>query len=214
MSDESLKMPKMDMKDIDVGNAFQQFLGVIKLDKTVIGKVAQNEKGGTVAALFLLIGVIAGPLAQLAFGIRVFNVVVRPDITATITGSLVALVSALLTILVTTLVATKLFKGAGSFAAYFRVIGLAYGLNVLNIVVSLVPGFGVFIALIVGIWMLAIAFTTIKSVFHLDDTNAVLTIVVTIVAFFLLGAAVASLGLGVATTQMNTLDLSDLSISY
>lgn len=214
MTDDSMKMPKMDMKDMNVGNAFQQFLGIIRLDKKVIEQVAVNEKGGPAAALFLFVGVALTPLLQAIMGIRVFNTVIRPDMTSTLMTIVGALVAAALGFAVTTLVATKLFKGKGTFPGYFRVVGLAYGLNVLSAVGVLVPGLIALVPLIVGIWGLVVGYTVLKSVFHLDNTNAVLTIIVTVVAMFVIMAVLGALGLTAAINQAPNIDFSDISISY
>lgn len=214
MTDDSMKMPKMDMKDMNIGNAFQQFIGIVKLDKKVIEGVAKNEKGGAAAALFLLVGVAATPLLQAVIGIRVFNTVIRPDLTATLMGIVTALIAAALGFVVTTLVATKLFKGKGTLAEYFRVAGLAYGLNILSAIVVLVPGLVALVPLIVGIWGLVVGFVVLKTVFHLDNTNAVLTIVVTVVALMVVAAALGALGLTAAINQAPSMDLSNISVSY
>lgn len=213
MNDDSMKMPKMDMKDMNIGNAFQQFLGIMKLDKKVIAEVAANEKGGVAAALFLVVGVAVTPLLQAIMGIRVFNTVVRPDMTSTLMGIVGGLVAAVLGFVVTTLVATKLFKGKGTLASYFRVVGLAYGLNVLSAIGVLIPGLIALVPLLVGVWGLVVGYTVLKSVFHLDDANAVLTIIVTIVAIVVIMAILGALGLTAAVSQAPSFDFNSISIS-
>ncbi len=212
MTDDSLKMPKMDMKDMNVGNAFQQFLGILKLDKKVIEAVAKNQGGGPAAALFLLVGVALGPISQAIFGIRVFNAVIRPDISSVLVSIVGGLVAALLGFLVTTLVANRLFKGKGSFAEYFRVAGLAYGLSVLTVLSTFLPGLAALVGIVVALWGLVVGYVVIKNVFHLDDTNTVLTIIVTVVAIILIGAIVGSLGLaggyGAGMSEMGSFDFS------
>jgi len=208
--DESMEMPKIDMKDVDLGGAFKQFLEVIKLNKKAIEGVAGNKKGGAVAAIFLVAGSIAAPLAQLIFGVRFLNVVYRPDVVSILIQAAIAIVIAVLVIFITTIVANKLFKGKGSFADYFQVMGLAYGLNVLMFLGPILPSLAPLISLVVGIWVLIISFYALQSIFKLDNTNAVLTIIVTIVAFFVLGAVVAALGFGAA---YNSVDLSNISIN-
>lgn len=214
MTDDSMKMPKMDMKDMNVGNAFQQFIGIIKLDKKVIESVAKSDKGGPAAALFLLVGVAATPLVQMLVGIRVFNTTIRPDLSSTLMGILGALIAAGLGFVVTTMVATKLFKGKGTLAQYFNVVGLAYGLNVLGAIGVLIPGLIALVPLVVGIWGLVVGYVVLKTVFHLDNTNAVLTIIVTVVAMFVIMAVLGALGLTAAINQAPNIDLSNINISY
>lgn len=214
MADDPLKMPNIDMKDVDVGNAWQQFLGIIKLDKKVIESVAGNKKSDTVAGIFLLIGVVAVPLAHAVFGMNVFGGLVRIGFTAMLTSMLGMLISVVLSLLVATFVAVRLFHGKGSFVQLYRVLGLAYALNVLNVLGVLLAGLGVFVSLIVMVWMLLIIFHALKYVFHLDDTNAVLTIVITVVSFLLLGQILLSLGFPMGSSYLMTVDFNRISITY
>ncbi|HLG25460.1 MAG TPA: Yip1 family protein [Candidatus Gracilibacteria bacterium] len=214
LSGPEMKMPKMDMKDLNVGGAFQKFLGLLKLDKKVIEEVANDEKGGVSAALFLLVGVVAGPLVGWLVGVRVLGVTVRVDLGVMLGQVVFALVISVLTIFITTLVANKLFKGHGTFAQYFRVMGLANGLGVVNVVGSLMFSLAMIAGLVAGLWMLAIGFTAIKAVFKLDDTNAVLTIIVTVVAYVVLGAVVSALGFAGATAGLSSSSLSGVSLTY
>lgn len=211
MQDDSMKMPEMDMKDVDFGNAFQQLLAILKLDKAMIKKVADNKKGGATAAIFLLIGTATLPVLQMIFGIQILNQTFRPDIVATLAGILSALISALLGYVIITLVATKLFKGKGSFAQYFRVGGLVAGIGVVSGLMVFVPALGAIISLVVGLWSLVVGYVVLKEVFHLDDKNAILTIIVAAIAIVVINGVLANLGLGGAASQA-TFDLS--SVSY
>lgn len=211
--DDSLKMPEIDMKDVDFGNAFQQLLAILKLDKTMIKKVADNKKGGGTAALFLLIGTAVTPLAQMIFGVRLLNVTVRPDLVATLLSILSALIGIVLGYFVMTIVANKLFKGKGTFAQFFRVMGLVAGINVVMLLAVFVPGLGALLGVVVGIWGLVVGYTVLKTIFHLDNTNAILTIIVTVVAFFVINAILAAIGLTGAASQAG-FDVSQISISY
>jgi len=213
-TDPAMEMPKIDMKDVNVGNAFQQFVSIMKLDKKAIEAVAKNEKGGAVAGLFLLVGAIAGPLAGWLFGTRLGPIVVRSQLSEMLVGAVFAVVIAALTIFITTLVATRLFKGKGSFAEFFRVMGLVYGAYVLNILGGLVPALSPIIALVVAIWVLVVSYVAIKTVFKLDDTNAVLTIIVTVVAYLILGALVGSIMVSVGLSSMAGMDYSNISVRY
>lgn len=207
-----MEIPKIDMKDVDFGGAFKQFLEIIKLNKKAIESVAANVKGGASAAVFLVAGAIAVPLGSLIFGYKFLNVVYRPDIVPVLIQAVLAVVMTGAVIFVTTLVANKLFKGKGSFPEFFRVMGLAYGLNILALLGMAVSSLYPLIALVVGIWVLIIMFYSIQIVFKLDNTNTILTIIVTVVAFVVLSAVIASLGYGAAAPS--SLDLSSLSIRY
>lgn len=209
--DETMEMPKIDMKDVDLGGAFKQFVEILKLNKKVIEGVAGNAKAGASAAIFLLVGAAAAPLAQFIFGVRFLNVVYRPDIVHVLVQWLLAVVMAVGVIFVTTVVANKLFKGKGSFAGYFKVMGLMYGVNVLTAVGFLVPALAPLLGLVVGIWMLVVSFYAIQAVFKLDNTNTVLTMIVAVVAMVAIMAVIGSLGYGAA---YSTIDLSNISVRY
>jgi hypothetical protein len=202
-STEPIEMPQIDVKNLDVKNAFQQFVRIIKLDKQAVEDVSKDKKGDTVALFSLILGAIASPLAMGIFGITVLGITIRPNLTDVVMQSVLAIIMAGLTLFITSMVALKLFKGHGSFSEYFRVGGLVYGLNVLGILSFIVPSFGPLIGLVIGIWMLVINYIAIKTIFKLDDTNTVLTMIVTIIVFFLLAAVIGSAGFGVMSSSAN-----------
>jgi hypothetical protein len=199
--DESIEMPKIDIKDVNLGNSFQKFLQIVKLDKKAIEDVSKDKKGATGALIFLVVGALASPLAMAIFGVTLFGITVRPAIGDVFIQAILAVIMAGLVIFITSLVAIKLFKGHGTFSEYFRIAGLTYGLNVIGIISFIIPSFGMLIGLLVGIWMLVINYIAIKIVFKLDDTNTVLTMIVTVVVFMLLSAIVASTGFGVMSSS-------------
>jgi len=201
MTDESLKVPKMDMKDVNIGNAFQQFVGIMKLDKKVIQSVSASPKGFTVAALFLLVGVSAGPIMQAIFGYNFLGIVVHPSISATIVSIVIALAMAVVGIFVTTLVATKMFNGKGTFAQYFNVVGLAYGLQVVTVVSTILPGFTMLVAFALAIWGLVVGYVVVKEVFKLDNANTVLTLIVTFISILVVSAVLASVFLAMGLSS-------------
>lgn len=216
-TDPAMEMPKIDLKDVNIGNALQQFISILKLDKKVMEAVAKNEKGGAAAVLFLVVGAVAGPLSGFIFGTRLGPIVVRTELGATLVSAVFGVAVAALTIFITSLVATRLFKGKGTFAEFFRVLGLVYGAYVLNIIGGLLPTLAPIVTLVVAIWVLVVSFVAIKEIFKLDDTNAVLTIIVTVVAYMILIALAGSimLSIGLSTgSSMGVLDYSNISLSY
>ncbi|MBU0667688.1 YIP1 family protein [Patescibacteria group bacterium] len=212
MKESSLKIPRIVLKDLDIESAFKSFLGIIKIDKKIIEKVAKDEKSGAAAALFLFIGVAVPWLFKAFFGIRVFNVVVRPDFSTVLISIIVGLVSVLIAMFFTTIFANRLFKGKGSFDEFFRVSGLASGLWVLAIVGSTMPMISTFVSLLLLVWGFVIFFVAIKTVFGIDDANTVLTILLTGVAVFVLGAIFSTMGL--TAGQIGSVDFSSLSITF
>lgn len=170
------------------------FIDVLKLDKTAISKVARDEKMTKIAGLFLVAGAIALPLGYQIFGLQaVRGQVLRFGLQSAISGSVWAIVVTTLTIFLAALVATRLFKGKGSFIEFFRVLGLAAGINVITFFSTFLPGLASLLTLVAAVWFLAVAFTALKVVFGLDNTNAVLTIIITIVGNMVLGGLLSSI---------------------
>lgn len=209
-----MNIPKFDTKNLDFQGAFNSVLDILKLNQTAIEQVAKNEKLNFVALIFLVIGSVIGPLATKIFGFRIFNVAVYPSLQDTLIGMIVNFVIAALVIFITTLVATRVFNGKGTLSEYFRIMGLAYILNVLTILSSLVPSLAMVISLVVGVWMLVIEFVSLKAVFKMDATNSALTMIVSLIAFVVLGALLASVGLGAAVNSAQLNSFADYKIGY
>ncbi|GEM_PF-2177809 len=211
-----MSLPKFDTKNMDFQGGFKSVLEIFKLNTTAIEQVAKNEKLNMVALIFLVIGVIVGPLANLILGIKVFNMVFHPSLQDTLITMIAQFVMAALAIFVTTLVATKVFNGKGTFAELFRIVGLASIINVLNILTPILPSLGMLISLVIGVYMLVVEFVSLKTVFKMDPTNTVLTMIVTIIVFVILGAIFAAVGLGAAMNPAASYSssVSNFRISY
>ena len=207
-----MNIPKFDTKNLDFQGAFKSVLEILKLNQSAIEQVAKNEKLNFVALIFLIIGSIIGPLATKIFGIRIFNIAVYPSLQDTLVGMVVNFVIAALVIFITTLVATKVFNGKGTLAEYFRIMGLAYILNVLTILGSLLPSLAMVVGLVVGVWMLGIEFVSLKAVFKMDATNSALTMIVSLVVFLVL-ELLASVGVGSAIFCADE-SFSDFKFNY
>jgi len=212
MKERLLKMPRLVLKDLNIQEAFNSFIGLIRLDKKVIMGIAKDEKGGAAAAFFLLLGVAFPWLFKAVFGTRVFNVIVRPDFSTVFINILIGLHFVLVAIFIVTVVATELFKGKGSFDDFFRVSGLAYGLLVLSIVGSTVPVLASYVALILLVWGFVILFVLIRTVFGLDDANTVLTILLMLVSIFVLDTFFSWLGL--TAGHIGSIDFSSFPIAF
>ncbi len=195
---KEMELPKFDPKDLDYKAGLNVTFDILQLKQPAIEVAAKSEKFNMLALLYLVFGVVASPLAYQIFGMQFLNMRIWPSIGGTITSMIVGVVVAAVALYITTLVATKVFNGKGTFSEFFRVMGLAYLVYVLSVVGVLLPPFAPLIGLIVGVWVLVVEYLTLKTVFGLDSTNAVLTIIVTIVAIVVLGFALAGFGLGTA----------------
>lgn len=193
------EIPKVDMKNVNADalkGGFGDVLEILKLNKAAIEKVAHRDgEGINIALVYLVVASLVSSLGGPIIGYAGFRVSI---LNALLSGVIAAVVSAVI-IYVTNLAAEKLFQGKGTFPQYFRVMGYASLVNLLGFIMPLLP-FGLislFALLLLG-WGVAVNYVTLTTVHKLNSTNAILTIIVQVVAYFVLGAVVASLGLTAA----------------
>lgn len=187
-----LALPKFDFGNMDFGAAFKKFVEVAKLNKTVMSEVANDEKLNSVALVFWVVSFLAAPLGMLIFGISFFGVTVRPGVTDVLFEVLRSLLMSAAGLYAVTLVANRLFKGKGSLAQMFRLMGFVSLINVLILVGYLLPGLLMIIGLVVAIWTAIVGFNALQIAFSLDAKNAAFTLVVTFVVMMVVGSIVAS----------------------
>ena len=203
-------IPKVDLKGVTpdaLKGGLMDVVEILKLNKAKIDVVAgRDSEGITMALIYLAIGSFGAPLGGAIFGYNFLGVTVRTPILNALIGGVIATVMAALVVYITSLVAERLFKGKGKFPQFFRVMGYAYLVSLLGIV-TLVP----FLGSLAGIWVLVVDFIALQQVHKLDTTNAILTIIVTIVAFVILSFLVASLGM---SAMMGGLGGSGVSLNY
>jgi hypothetical protein len=98
-------------------------------------------------------------------------------------------------------VGTKLFKGTATYGELLRTLGFAYSPGVL-LILRFIPVIGGIIGLIVAIWRIVAGFIAIREALDLDTGNTIATIIVGFIGYlvvaFVVGAILASLGLGAA----------------
>lgn len=203
-------IPKVDLKGVTpdaLKGGLMDVVEILKLNKTKIDAVAgRDSEGVTMALIYLAIGSFGAPLGGAIFGYNVLGVTFRTPILNALIGGVIATVMGALVVYITSLVAERLFKGKGKFPQFFRVMGYAYLVSLLGIV-TMVP----FLGSLAGIWVLVVDFIALQQVHKLDTTNAILTIIVTIVAFVVLSFLVASLGM---SAMMGGLGGSGVSLNY
>jgi hypothetical protein len=188
-------IPKVDLKGVNVNalkGGLTDVVEILKFNKSRIDAVAGREgEGITMALVYLVIGAIAGPLGAVLLGETAFGVTIRLPIVNGLLRAVVGVAISCIVLYITNLVAERLFQGKGKFPAYFRVMGYASLIGVVSFL-TLVP----LLSAVAGFWLLGINYVALQQVHKLDSTNAVLTIIVTVVAFFLLCYLALSLGLG------------------
>lgn len=191
------EIPKVDMKNVNADSlkgGFGDIIKILKLDKAAMEKVAHRDAEGiSLALVYLAVGAIAAPLGGALLGYTYFGVTVRTPIVSALIGAVLAVVMGAVVYYVTSLVAEKMFHGTGKFPQYFRVMGYASLLQVVGLL-TVVP----ILSTVAAIWLLVINYMALTVVHKLNSTNAVLTIIVTVVVFIALTAVIAGLGLTAA----------------
>jgi len=189
------EIPKVDFKNVNAGSlkgGFGDILEVLKLNKHRIEQLGNRDSEGIgLALVYLGIGAIAAPLGGwiLGYNIPYFGTI-HNGVGNALISAVVAVVMAFIGLYVTSLVAEKFFQGHGKFPQYFRVMGYAYLLNIIGFL-TIVP----VLSMLASLWLLVVNFFALTVVHKLNNTNAALTLVVTIVVFVVLGSVVAALGL-------------------
>ena len=198
------EIPKVDLKGVTpdaLKGGFMDVVEILKMNKVKMDAVAgRDSEGITIALVYLAIGSVAAPLGGAIFGYFGF----RTSILTALISAVVAVVMAAAVYYITNLVAVNLFKGKGTFPAYFRVMGYASLANVLGLL-SMVSILGTVAGIYVG---LVINFIALQRIHKLDTTNAVLTIIVSVVATAIVGSVLAMVGLSAGAGMM----MSGLSI--
>lgn len=188
------EIPKVDFKNVNANalkGGFADVLAILKLDKAAMERVAGRESEGiSMALVYLAIGSIASAIGGIVLGYTFLGSTIRTPLVSGLIGAVISIVMAAVVIYVTNLVAEKLFKGKGKFPAFFRVLGYASLIKVVGIL-TIVP----LLSTIAGIWLLVVNYMALTVVHKLDTTNAVLTIIVTVVAMVVLGYLIAAVGL-------------------
>jgi hypothetical protein len=178
------------MDKTSIINELKTALQIVLFRQNEIHAVAA-DKGKTKFAYGIIItGAVLSFLSQKLF---------LGSLLPTGSGLLMALIQAVFMIggiYLISFIAIKAFKGQGTYDGFFRAAAYA---SILSWVVILMPvAFWIFglilggglisiITLILGIWSLALLFTLLKSVHKLTSANAAITIIILIIAGFVIG---------------------------
>lgn len=166
----------------------QRIIGVFKLDVNTFEEIEADTSATGQAALVVLIVALVGALGS-GIGAAIAD-----------TGFFMSFLSTLITTMVgwvvwsaiTFFVGTSLFGGKADLGEMLRVIGFAYAPQVLGII----PCIG---WLIGAIWTLVAGFIAVRQGLDIDNTKALLTIVIGFIGYMLLAAIVGVIfGVGAA----------------
>ncbi len=188
------EVPKVDFKNVNpdsLKGGFGDIIEILKLNKAAMEKVAHRDgEGISLALVYLAIGALGAPIGGAVLGYTFLGVTVRTPIVNALIGAVLAIVLGALVLYVTSMVAEKMFKGTGKFPQYFRVMGYASLINLIGFL-TIVP----VLSTVAAIWLLVVNYMALTTIHKLNSTNAVLTIIVTIVVFIALSAVIGALGL-------------------
>jgi len=156
----------------DIAKEFKNAIEVIKLSSSKIHAVSESKKASLGAALFILITIVIANLGNYLVYFRFgFHGMAFQNLIIT---AVVSLISLVFSIFVYDFIGSYFFQGKKSFRQLFRVLGYGY----LIMVISLIS----FLTVIGSIWYLIITYKALVNVKKLNSTNAVLTILLSIVA--------------------------------
>lgn len=185
---------KVDLKSVSpdaLKGGFGDVIEILKMNQAKMDAVAARDgEGITLALVYLVIGQLVAALGGAVLGYTILGTTFRTPIVNALIGGVVSAAISAAVLYITSLIAVRVFNGKGKFPAYFRVMGYASLINVVGFV-TMVP----FLTAISGIWLLVINYKALMSVHKLDSTNAILSIVLTVVAFFVLTYLVGMIGL-------------------
>jgi hypothetical protein len=154
-----------------------RIIGVFKLDSKIFEEIEHNTSLTLPAALIVvLVSLISGVGNGIFNGLRGGGTSFGRGFLSSLIG---VVVGWLLWSIATWLVGTRLFKGQAELGGMLRVIGFAYA----PLVLSIIPCIG---GVIGGIWAIAAGFIAVRQGLELDNTKALLTVVVGAVLYIIL----------------------------
>ncbi|MFN8534717.1 MAG: Yip1 family protein [Dehalococcoidia bacterium] len=194
----------MDSRAASNSDFVGRIVRALRLDRTVFAEVEADTSATGMAWTVVIIATIstalAGFISELIAGPRYGSPVVGLG-----AGLLTALFGFLVWSFVIYFVGTKMFGGTATVGEVIRALGFAYSPNIFGIVGGL-PVVGGLLAFIISIWALIAGYFAVKESLDLDTTKAILTMIISAIALFvvvfvlaIITAAVAlALGLGAA----------------
>jgi hypothetical protein len=187
---------------MDFNRILRGIIRAARLDKSFYEEVEHDPSYSQDALIVVLLASLLGALGSLIAGIAARSVV------AAVGGFLLQAVLGVggyyLWVFVAHYVGTRFFKGQGDFGEVQRALGFAYAPRLLN-VLSFVTCLNVIVGIVAWIWSIATGFLAIRQSLDQDDTNAILTMIVSAVVVFVITFAITAifgifLGAGAAIT--------------
>lgn len=178
---------------MDFSAMIQRAIRAARLDKSLYEEVEGNAALTQEAIIF--VAIVA---AISAFGGFLSTLITGGGIGAAIVGFIVGTIISVILYFVWAflnyIIGTNLFKGKAEYGELLRTLGYAYGPNVLG-VLAFIPCVGALAGLAGAIWMAVAGFFAVRQALNVDDTNAILTIVVSFVVYIIILAILGAVGI-------------------
>lgn len=170
----------------------ERVIGVLKLDVNTFEEIEADQTATTEAAIVVAVVAVLSALGA-SFGSDNF-------IMTFVLGVVWAFVGWFIWAGVTFWVGTTIFAGKSDMGEMLRVLGYAQAPRVLG-VLSFIYCVGWLISLVAGIWALAAAFIAVRQGLDIDNTKALLTVVIgwviVMIGTFLISLVVGGVSLGI-----------------
>lgn len=163
-----------------------RIMGVLRLDVNTYEEIEHDPNALTEAAIIVTVVALFSGLGS-AFGADNF-------IVGFLTTVLWAFIGWFIWAAVTYWVGTSFFEGQADLAEMLRVLGYAQAPGILR-VLTFIPCFGWIIGLIAWIWSLVTAFIAVRQGLDVDNTKALLTVLIGWFVVFL-GSAIIGIFFG------------------
>ncbi|MBT3864414.1 hypothetical protein HOF67_00110 [Candidatus Peregrinibacteria bacterium] len=177
-------------------SAIKDAVSVLKLDKSMISRVAADDSA-TLNAIFILalpfvVNVLLLALTGPMFLWLQIKILLIP---------IVALIGAIFSM---SLVAQVLFKAKGDHLAFFRVLAYASIVSWLGVLPVLLGAFGMdsfynlfnLVNLVLGVWILVVTYNVLTSYYRLNQQNAIITMIIGVVCAAILQSLLGELLIG------------------
>lgn len=185
------------MQQVDQAGLMSRMIRAFKADKTLFEEVEKADNLTQEAYIIVGIGAISTAIGA-AIGVLILMGsipqvagVPRPGFVSTLIVQLVStIVGYIIWAYATYFVGTRMFNGTATPQEMLRVIGYASTPRVLGIV-TLIPGVGALIGLVLGIWSAYLGFLAVRQGLNITTQNAILTIVISFVIALVASIVVA-----------------------
>jgi hypothetical protein len=178
---------------MDFSAMIQRAIRAARLDKSLYEEVEGNAALTQEAIIFVVIvaaiSAFGGFLSSLIGGGGIVGAIV-----GFIVGTIIAVALYFVWAFLNYIIGTNLFKGKAEYSELLRTLGYAYGPNVLG-VLAFIPCLGGLAGLVGAIWMAVAGFFAVRQALNVDNTNAILTIVVSFVVYLIILAILATFGI-------------------